>query len=265
MPKNKTMQYLDTQQGRRIAWMGGEVADKPTIVFFPGHGSDMEGSKALAVAQWADTAGVGIIRFDYSGHGQSSGALLDGTIGDWKDDCLSVIDQLTRRPLIIIGSSLGGWLMMLVARVRSERLQGLIGIAAAPDFTQRLIWDTLTPAQRISMQKDGQIALPNPYAPEDVIYPYQLITEARNHLVLESKTVLNCPVRLLHGEQDEEVPPDTANQIRQSIESPDIEVIFKPNAGHRFSAPDEIDLLLSCLDEMVTKTGAAKTGATKTG
>lgn len=249
------VQFLETPHGRRIAWTGAEISNRPTLIFFPGHGSDMDGTKAIAVAEWAEENNFGMIRFDYSGHGQSSGVFLDGTIGAWKDDCLAVIDQLTEAPLIFIGSSLGGWLMMLAARERKDRVIGLIGIAAAPDFTEDLIWNELTQAQQQSMAKEGQIALPNPYAPDDVIYPYHLITEGRNHLILNSTLALNCPVRLLHGMQDEEVPPRVAEQLANAIESDDMEVIFEENAGHRFSEPDQIELLLSCLDAVTLKAG----------
>ena len=137
----------------------------------------MDGSKAIATAEWAKENDYGMMRFDYFGHGRSSGDMMQGTIGHWLKDALAVIDTLTTGKLVLVGSSLGGWLMMLAARARPERIAGLIGIAAAPDFTDDLIWDSLTPDQQKQMAKDGQIALPNPYAFEDVIYPYQLITQ----------------------------------------------------------------------------------------
>ena len=250
-----TIHFLDTDHGTRLAWTGREVFGKPTIIFFAGHGSDMDGTKAIAVDSWAEHNGFGMIRFDYSGHGQSSGAFLDGTIGQWKKDCLAIIDTLTSEAVIIVGSSLGGWLMMLAARERADRIIGMIGIAAAPDFTRDLIWDSLSDDQKKTMERDGQIALPNPYAPEDVIYPLHLITEADRHLVLNDLISLDCPVRLLQGMQDEEVPPVTAEKLAAIIDSPDLEVIFDETAGHRFSEPDQIDLLLSCLDEITLKSG----------
>ena len=253
MTQNETIHYLDAPHGSRLAWSGAEIPDKPTILFFAGHGSDMQGTKALAVAEWAERNRFGMLRFDYSGHGLSSGEFLDGTIGAWKADCLAIIDALVKEPLIIIGSSLGGWLMMLAAMERKEQIIGLIGIAAAPDFTEELIWQALTPQQQEQMQKEGQIALPNPYADEDVIYPYHLITEGREHLILDKKITLDCPVRLLHGMQDEEVPYKIAERLADAITSPDIEVVLDKNAGHRFSEPDQIDLLLSCLDDITLK------------
>ena len=253
---DEAVRFLETDHGSRIAWTGGEVGDRPTVVFLPGHGSDMDGTKALAVAEWAGRKGFGAVRFDYSGHGRSSGEFLDGTIGAWKADCLAVLDNLTRERLVLVGSSLGGWLMVLAARERAERIAGLVGIAAAPDFTRDLIWEALDEPQRQAMQRDGRIALPNPYADDDVVYTYGLVTEADDHLVLGDTTRLDCPVRLLHGMRDEEVPPETAERLAAAIDGPDTEVILDRNAGHRFSEPDQIDLLLSCLDGITHKAGS---------
>ena len=246
------IQFFDTPHGSRIAWKGNDSGDGKdiTIVFFAGHGSDMEGTKALATADWAAENGFGMIRFDYSGHGQSSGDIMDGTIGLWRDDALAVIDHLTTGPLVLVGSSLGGWLMVLAARARPDRIAGLIGIAAAPDFTDDLIWDALTPDQQTAMARDGQIALPNPYSPEDVVYPYALITEGRDHFVLRDRMKTPYPVRLLHGMDDEEVPWQTAEQLAACCDGHDINTILVEGAGHRFSEPDQIDLLLANLGEV---------------
>ena len=261
--------FLETAHGSTIAWTGWKMAEvkntepvfpatesdqnpspEITIVFFPGHGSDMDGTKAIATADWARENGYGMMRFDYSGHGQSSGDIMDGTIGLWRDDALAVIDQLTTGKLILVGSSLGGWLMMLAARARPERIAGLIGIAAAPDFTDDLIWDHLTPDQQAAMARDGQIALPNPYSPEDVIYPYQLITEGRNHFVLRDRMAAPYPVRLMHGMEDEEVPWQTAEKLAASCDGHDINTILVEGAGHRFSEPEQIDIFLANLGEV---------------
>jgi pimeloyl-ACP methyl ester carboxylesterase len=248
--ETQTVDFLQTNHGNRLAWTGGEIDGSPTIVFFAGHGSDMDGTKAVAVDIWARDNGFGIIRFDYSGHGQSSGDFLDGTISAWKADCLAVVDELTTQPLILIGSSLGGWLMTMVARERSSRIIGIIGIAAAPDFTDELIWDELTPEQQIEMKTTGRIALPNPYAPEDVIYTYKLIEDGRKNFVLDDKIPVGGPVRLLHGMKDEEVPHTSSEKLATVFKSSDIEVILDEGAGHRFSEPDQIELILSCLDEI---------------
>ena len=247
--------HLETGHGSRIAWTGAEVAGSPTIVFFPGHGSDMDGTKALAAAAWAGANGCGMIRFDYSGHGRSSGEFLDGTIGAWKRDCLAVLDGLTRERLVLVGSSLGGWLMVLAAMERAPRIAGLVGVAAAPDFTRDLIWAGLSAEQQRTMEREGRIAQPNPYGEGEVVYTHALVTEAEAHLVLDRTLERDCPVRLLHGMRDEEVPPGTAERLAAAIDSPDIEVILDEDAGHRFSEPGQIDLLLSCLDAVTPKAG----------
>ena len=222
----------------------------PGLVFLCGFGSDKEGSKALFLEEHAKKTGQSFVRFDYFGHGQSDGDFKDGTIGRWAEDVLAVIDELTTGPQILIGSSMGGWLMLLAALARKDRVAGLIGIAAAPDFTDDLIWDDLTPDQQAAMARDGQIALPNPYSPEDVIYPYQLITEGRNHFVLRDRMATPYPVRLLHGMDDEEVPWQTAEKLAASFDGHDINTILVEGAGHRFSEPDQIDILLANLGEV---------------
>jgi len=253
--ESPSVEFLNTDHGTILAWTGAEKAGAPTLVFFPGHGSDMDGTKAVAVDAWAQENGFGIIRFDYSGHGQSSGDFLDGTISTWKADCLAVIDQLTTGAVILIGSSLGGWLMTLVARERSARIAGIIGIAAAPDFTDDLIWNQLTPARQEEMKSTGRIALPNPYAPEEVIYTYALVEDGRKNFVLGDTITVSGAVRLLHGMKDEEVPPVYSEKLAAVFQGPDTEVIFDQQAGHRFSEPDQIELILSCLDEISRRVG----------
>jgi pimeloyl-ACP methyl ester carboxylesterase len=144
--------------------------------------------------------------------------------------------------------------MLLVAMARSNQVAGLIGIAAAPDFTEELIWNTMTPDQQKAMAASGQIAVPNPYVEGDVIYPYQLITEGRDHLVLGGKMPISCPVRLLHGMKDEEVPWQTANRIAAAIPHKDVQVLFDADANHRFSEPDQLDTLLATMAEITRQT-----------
>ena len=249
---------LKTDHGTDIAWVGQTHKDRPNFIFFAGHGSDMNGTKAIAIDQWAQENGYGCIRFDYFGHGQSSGQYLDGTIGIWKKDCLAVIDTLTTGPVFIVGSSLGGWLMMLAAQDRPNRIAGLVGIAAAPDFTDDLIWNALSDDQKAAMKRDGKIALPNPYAPEEVIYPYALITEGRDHFVLRERQQVSFPVRLLHGMEDEEVPPSTAETLAKNLDGDDVHVLLVKGAGHRFSTPEQIDILIATLSEITLRTGAVE-------
>ena len=250
---NDEVNFLDTDHGARLACSGWQVDGAASIVFLAGHGSDMDGSKALATADWAREKGYGMVRFDYSGHGRSSGDMMDGTISLWLKDTLAVLDELTVGRVVLVGSSLGGWLMMLAARARPERIGGLIGIAAAPDFTEDLIWAELDNGQRQQMMADGFIAVPNPYAPEDIIYPYALITDGRDNLVLRARLSASYPVRFLHGMQDAEVPYSTAEALAANIDGTDTEVVLVKGAGHRFSEPDQLDILRAYLGEVTLR------------
>lgn len=215
----------------------------PGIIFLAGHGSDMEGSKALFLEEWAKAHGQAFLRFDYRGHGQSSGSLDATNISDWTEDVITVIDELSEGPQILVGSSLGGWLMLNATLLRPERVVGLIGIAAAPDFTEDLIWTELTDDQRGHMQSEGKIALPNPYADEPVVYPYHLVEDGRGHLRLRGTLNIDKPIRLLHGMQDAEVPWQTATRIAECATSNDVRIHLIKDACHRFSESQQLDLL----------------------
>ena len=173
----------------------------PTVAFLGGFRSDMTGTKAIALEAWAERTKRAFVRFDYLGHGQSSGRFEDGTIGRWLDDSLAVLDQLTQGELVLVGSSMGGWLSLLVARARPERLAGLVLIAAAPDFTERMLLKRLSPEDRARLQREGRLERPSQYSPEPSVFTWKLIEEGRNHLLLDKKLSLPCPVRLLHGQE----------------------------------------------------------------
>ena len=246
--------YLELDGNERLAYRrisGGGTG----IVFLCGHGSDMEGTKALEAEAWARDTGRPFLRFDYRGHGLSSGDFLDGNISSWTSDCLAAFDALTDGPQILVGSSLGGWLMLNVALARPDRVTGLVGIAAAPDFTEDLLWAEFTDEQRRRIEADGVIALPNPYADEPVKYPWHLITDGRNNLRLRGGLDITCPVHLLHGMKDAEVPWQTATATAAALASEAVEVTLVKEAGHRFSEPEQIALLRGALDRMVSQTG----------
>ncbi|MGC6454514.1 MAG: alpha/beta fold hydrolase [Candidatus Puniceispirillaceae bacterium] len=225
------------------------------VMFLAGHGSDMDGTKAVAAEAWARETGRPFLRFDYRGHGMSSGDFLDGNISGWTADSLAALDALTDGPQILVGSSLGGWLMLNVALARKDRVAGLIGIAAAPDFTEDLLWAEFTDEQRRRIEADGVISLPNPYSDEPVTYPWHLITDGREHLRLRGGLDITCPVHLLHGMKDEEVPWQTATQTAACLAGDDVEVTLLKEAGHRFSEPGQLALLRHALDRMVARTG----------
>ena len=249
--------YHNLKQGGKRAYKALHQeranAQNPGLVFLAGHGSDMDGSKAIALENMANRHNIPFLRFDYFGHGRSDGHFLDGNLSRWLEDCKAMLDALTKGPQILVGSSLGGWLMLLTALQRKNRIAGMVGIAAAPDFTEALIWETLTPAQQKRMKIRGQIALPNPYADEDVIYPYHLIEDGQKHLLLKKEIDLNIPVILHQGMQDCEVPWQTAIQLAEKLTSKDVQIILDKHGGHRYSEAAQIDALLASVMGMHQK------------
>ncbi|MBS0541382.1 MAG: alpha/beta hydrolase [Proteobacteria bacterium] len=222
----------------------------PTVVFLGGFRSDMTGTKAVALEEWARARGNAFLRFDYLGHGQSSGRFEDGTIGRWLDDSLAAIDALTSGKLVLVGSSMGGWLSLLVALKRPERLAGLVLIAAAPDFTERMLLAGLSPEERETLQKEGRLERPSQYSPEPSVFTWKLIEEGRDHLVLDKKLALPCPVRLLHGQSDPDVPWEYSLQIAQHLDAPDVVTTFVKGGDHRLSTQADIARLIATVEEL---------------
>ncbi len=216
----------------------------PGVVFLTGFKSDMTGGKALLLEQLCRQRGQAFLRFDYTGHGASSGRFEDGTIGRWAEDAVAAIDALTNGPQVLVGSSMGGWIMLLVALARPERIAGLVGIAAAPDFTEDLMHDALTDDQRAVLARDGFVEIPNCYDDQE---PYRieqrLLDDGRNHLVLGGTIDLRVPVRLIHGMCDEDVPWATGLKIVERLESDDVEITYVKTGGHRLSEPQDLDRL----------------------
>lgn len=212
--------------------------------------SDMNGSKALALEQHCQERGLAFLRFDYMGHGNSSGNFTDGTIGLWAQNALTAFDELTEGPQIIIGSSMGGWMMILTAVSRPERVAGLVGIAAAPDFTEDLLPKQLTEIQLSKIQEDGFVVIPSEYE-----IPYtitkKLLDDGTQHLVLRNEIPLDCPVRLLHGLEDTSVPWKTALKIQNMVRSKDVEVTLIKNGNHRLSREEDLEKLKKTVMEIV--------------
>jgi len=225
---------------------------QPGVIFLCGHGSDMNGSKAMHLQAWAERRGQSFLRFDYSGHGQSDGDFLKTNISDWTRDTIDMIDAHTDGPQIVVGSSLGGWIMLNLALARPARVAALVGIAAAPDFTEELIWNPLNDAAKAEFQTSGQITFENPYADDPVIYPYHLIEDGRQHLRLQAPLLINVPVRLLHGMQDAEVPWQTATRLADQLQSDDVAVMLDKTATHRYSEPRQLAQLERVLDDLVS-------------
>lgn len=244
---------LDRGDGVELAWSKLEGRG-PTVVFLPGYGSDMAGDKATALAAFCAQRGQAMLRFDYSGHGASGGRFEDGTIGIWSADALTAIDRLTEGPLVLIGSSMGGWIALLVARARRGRVVALIGIAAAADFTEALMWPALSAGQRAALMEHGIIRRPSRYG-EPTPITRALIEDGRNHLVLSGSIPLDCPVRLLHGQADPDVPWDMALRIAAALNGSDVQVILVKDGDHRLSRPHDLALLRRTLLPLLGEDG----------
>ena len=222
----------------------------PTVIFCGGFRSDMTGTKAMALDDWARDRGQAYLRFDYFAHGRTAGDFRDGTIGRWLDDTLAVIDRLTEGKLVLIGSSMGGWLSLLAARARPDRMAGWLGIAPAPDFTESLMLARLTPEQQQRLRRDGVLERPSKYSDQPDILTWKLIEEGRQHHVLSSPLVLDCKVRLLHGQQDPDVPWELSLKIAAHITSPDVVTTFVKDGDHRLSTPADIARLIATVEEL---------------
>lgn len=231
---------------RRLAYRHRE-GPRPTLVFFPGYASDMEGTKALALDAFAEQRGLSMLRFDYSGTGSSSGEFQDGTLALWLQESLAAIDALTSGALILVGSSMGGWLALHVALLRSERVKAFVGIASAPDFTD---WG-FSPEQKAELQASGHIEEPNPYAPEPQVVTRGFWESGQQLRLLERGIDVDCPVRLIHGDRDEDVPLDIAFRTMRALRSGDVQLNVIKGGGHRLSAPHEIEAILRTVEAVI--------------
>jgi pimeloyl-ACP methyl ester carboxylesterase len=250
----------DADGAQRLTLPGGAhlayrrtAGRSPGIVFLGGFKSDMTGSKAVRLEAFARARGQAFLRFDYQGHGASSGSFEEGTIGTWMLDAITVLDVLTTGPQVLVGSSMGGWLMLLVARERPERIAGLLGIASAPDFTQDLIWDQLAPAERQRLQGEGRLEQPSDYGAEPYVITRALIEEGRNHLLLQSPLRLACPVRLIHGTADNDVPFDRSLALMDAVDHDDVELTLVKNGDHRLSDERGLGIIEATLARLLDR------------
>ncbi|MCE2476213.1 MAG: alpha/beta hydrolase [Alphaproteobacteria bacterium] len=219
--------------------------------------SDMTGTKATALEAWAGSRNRAFVRFDYRGHGASSGAFEDGTIGTWLADALAVLDGVTEGPQILVGSSMGGWIALLVARARPERVAGLLGIAAAPDFTRRMWREEFGDTERAAIERDGRVTVPSEYSEEGYVITRDLLEEAERHVLLNNPIPIRCPVRLLHGMQDEAVPWATSLRIAEQLEADDVETILVRSGDHRLSEPADLERMTQTLERLIAATAGA--------
>ncbi|TDP45347.1 pimeloyl-ACP methyl ester carboxylesterase [Zavarzinia compransoris] len=241
--------------GQSIAYHTS-AGKSPGVLFLGGFKSDMTGTKATALDAWCGATGRAFTRFDYEGHGASSGRFTEGTIGRWLDDALAVIDLVTAGPLIVVGSSMGGWIAALATLARPGRVAGLITLAAAPDFTDRLIEARMTPAQRAALERDGFIVDPSDYDPEGYEITRSLIEEGRNHLILGRPVAIRCPFRLIHGDADTDVPWQLSAELLAAAESADATLTLVKGADHRLSGPADLARLEAAIEELAGR-GAA--------
>lgn len=223
----------------------------PGVIFLSGFMSDMTGGKALFVEERCRARGQACLRFDYFGCGESSGRFTDGTIGRWAEDTVAVLDELTEGPQVLIGSSMGGWIMLLAALARPERVAGLIGIAPAPDFTEDLLLQEMTADEKATLERDGVFYVNSLYGPEPTPFTQALIDDGRQHLVLRRRMPLTCPVRIIHGMEDPDVPWPTSLRLGQTLEGRDVEIQFVKAGDHRLSQPHDLDRLGRTLDALL--------------
>ena len=231
--------------GRRIAFRHTPGAG-PTIVFLPGYRSDMTGGKATAVADWAQAHGRACLLLDYSGCGESEGDFADGTLGRWQDEAAALIAGHVTGPVVLVGSSMGGWLMLLLGRALGARVAGLVGIAAAPDFTD---WG-YSDEQKHRLASCEAVLEDNPYGPEPTpTYP-GFWADGQDRRVLGAAIPVDCPVRLLHGQDDRDVPPELSLRLARGLRSQDVQVTLVKGGDHRLSRDSDIALLLRTVAAM---------------
>jgi pimeloyl-ACP methyl ester carboxylesterase len=239
---------------RRIA-VRARPGSAPGLFWLGGFHSDMKGTKAVALDGWAAEQGRACVRFDYSGHGESGGAFVDGTIGRWLDESLAVFGQFCRGPQVVVGSSMGGWMALLLAREIARQktgqasLAGLVLIAPAPDFTEELMWKAFSPEARHDLETKGLWLRPSDYG-EPYPITRALIEEGRNHLLLGSAIEVGCPVRILQGAQDPDVPWQHAFALTHRLPSDDVVLTMIQDGDHRLSRPQDIARILAAVAEM---------------
>ena len=243
--------FLDKGDGARIAYHKME-GQSPGIVFLGGFMSDMTGTKATMLEAFARERGQAFLRFDYQGHGQSSGAFVDGTIGLWASDAVAAIDALTEGPQVLVGSSMGGWMMLLAALARPDRVAGLVGIAAAPDFTEDLMWAEFDEETKELLRTDGMIKQFSEYGDDPYQITWNLILEGRKHLLLRRAPIaIDRPVRLLHGMEDEDVPWELSPRLAAALGSTDVQVRLIKDGDHRLSTDRDLTILRETLADML--------------
>jgi pimeloyl-ACP methyl ester carboxylesterase len=258
MMSDNNLKFLEIGAGseRRALAIRAGMGAAPGLFWLSGYKSDMKGTKAEALARWAQENGRACLRFDYSGHGESGGVFTDGTIGRWLADSLAVFDACCRGPQILVGSSMGGWLALLLARASrwqprngSASVAGMVLIAPAVDFTEELMWKRFTPEIRRELEKTGIWTRPSAYSPEAYVVTRRLIEEGRDHLLLGGMIETGCPVRILQGVEDPDVPWRHAVELVSRLASDDVILTLVKDGDHRLSRPEDIERLIGAVAE----------------
>ncbi len=256
--EDNSLRFLEIGEGseRRAIAVRAHSGAGPGLFWLSGYKSDMKGTKAAALARWAEDAGRAIVRFDYSGHGESGGVFTEGTIGRWLADALAVFEACCRGPQILIGSSMGGWLALLMVRALRQRQQigpasvaGLVLIAPAVDFTEALMWKRFPPAIKRELEETGVWARLSDYSPEPYLVTRQLIEEGRNHLLMGGMIETGCPVRILQGVEDPDVPWRHAVELVSRLASDEVDLTLVKDGDHRLSRPEDIERLIRAVAE----------------
>lgn len=245
--------FLDRADRPRIVYHHRRAsADRsalPTLVFLPGYASDMTGTKALALDGWAQGEGLAMLRFDYAGCGASGGDFEQQALADWRDDALALIDTVVSGPVVLIGSSMGGWLALLVALARPARVAGIVGIAAAPDFT---MWG-FSQEEKMTMLTEGRLERPSEYGPEPMVTTRKFWQSGEGNRVLSGEIALDCPVRLIQGQNDPDVPWQYALETQKQLRSADVQLLLIKDGDHRLSRDGDIALLLQTVGNLLEK------------
>jgi len=240
--------WLSRPDGLKLAirHRRGDAA-KPSLVFLPGYASDMLGGKAVALDDWAAANGVAMLRLDYAGCGESQGAFADGTLAMWRDDALHAINSLVEGPVLLVGSSMGGWLALLIAQALGARVAALVGIAAAPDFTR---WG-FDEADKQILKAEGRLLRPSDYGPEPMLTTLGFWRSGESLCLLDGEITIDCPVRLLQGQCDTAVPWEVALEIAQRVRSADVQVTLLKDGDHRLSRAADIALLIATVERLM--------------
>ncbi len=221
----------------------------PTIVFLPGYASDMTGTKALALEAWAKAQGRAFIRFDYGGCGQSGGQFEDQTLTNWRDDTIVMLERLAKGPAILVGSSLGGWIMLLVARDRPDLVAGLVGVAPAPDFTD---WG-FTTEEKLAILGQGRVTRPSPYGPEPTLYTNAFWTSGEANRLMFAQIAIDVPVRLVQGQLDRDVPYMRTVRLSELLRSADVQTVLIKDGGHRLSRDADIAVIVRAVEDVMAR------------